>query len=312
MAFRMPNRELSVTEILSKSLGLYSERFMCFLVPSLFSNLANGALWQVMGFFLPSFSLPENYTDEFFLWLVNYLAVAIPIFAFFALIGWVISVLSNGITVRCSADRLEGRHVDLKQAVSFTLTNLSSLLAAGFITAVLTLLGLIFFIVPGVIVTVMFGLVVQVVIIERLNASESLRRSRKLVAHRWGKTFMVLLSVLLITLATYVIGDFIGELVVGSSIASLSFLKWLIISIVSSLGQPLQPIALTFLYYSMRTREKPPALGVPPQPIVSVTPPTRLPAQSYPSFQPMFCFKCGQRLPSDTVYCPWCGVRVRS
>jgi len=311
MAFRMPNRELSVTEILSRSLGLYSERFMCFLVPSLFSNLANGALWQVMGFFLPSFSLPENYTEEFFLWLVNYLAVAIPIFAFFALIGWVISVLSNGITVRCSADRLEGRHVNLKQAVSFTLTNLSSLLAAGFITGILTLLGFIFFIMPGIIVAVMFSLTVQVVMIERLNAPESLRRSRKLVAGRWVKTFTVLLSVFLIIIVMYVIGDLIGDLIAGSSTVQLSFLKWLITSIISSISQPLNPIALTCLYYSMRTREKPTELKVPPQPTVSAAPPIRLPMPSYPVFQPRFCFKCGQRLPSDAAYCPQCGVRVK-
>ncbi len=311
MAFRMPNRELSVRDILSRSLDIYFGRFEYFLIPSLFSNLANGALWQVMGFFLPSFSLPENYTEEFFLWLINYLAVAIPVFALFALMVWVVSTLSNGITVRCSADRLEGRHVDLRQAVSFTLTNLSSLLAAGFINGVLTLLGFIFFIMPGIIVAVMFSLTVQVVLIERLNAIESLRRSRKLVAGRWGKTFTVLLSVFLIVTVVYVIGDLIGDLIAGSSTQQPFFLRWLITSIVSSIGLPLHPIALTCLYYSMCTREKPTEVKVPIQPTVSAEPPTRLPVPSYLSFQPTFCFKCGQRLPSDAVYCPRCGVQVK-
>jgi hypothetical protein len=101
--------------------------------------------------------------------------------------------------------------------------------------------------------------------------------------------------------------------VIGNSVASLDSIMALVIeAVISSLVQPIQPIALTFLYYSLRTREKP-GEQVPPS---QLTVPYRQPAPStippmFPLFQPKFCYKCGERLPPDAMFCPKCGVRVK-
>jgi hypothetical protein len=261
-----------------------------------------------MDSFLPDIEIPPDFTEEFFLWLINYMAVAIPVAALFAVIGWVLITLSSGIAVKYSSDVLEGRHASLKRGFNSAVSSISSLLASGFIIGVLMILGLILFVIPGIIVAVMFSLSVQVIILERLGALKSLRRSRRLVANRWGKTFAVLFLVFLFTAVVYVVGDIIGDLFGGQ----LGTLRWMIPSIVTSLAQPLQPIALTYLYYSLLTMEKPTEPEMPLQPTVPVEPPvTRPPTPTLPVFQPRFCYKCGQRLPLDAAYCPRCGVRVR-
>lgn len=312
MVLKKTYRETSVTEILRISINLYLARYELFLVPFLATNLANGALSQLMYSLMPEFFLPQNFTEEFFLWLINYLANVIPVAAAFGIIGWVITTLSNGIAVKCSSDILEGKRPSLSRGLNSALSRISSLLTAGFIVGVLTILGLILFIIPGVTVAVMFSLTVQVIMIERLGASRSLRRSRELVAGKWTKTFAVLLLVFLTTAVAYLVGDALIGSLGGLSEGTLHTLRWVITSVLTSLVQPLHPIALTYLYYSLHIREKPitPATPLPTE--APVVRPTLHPiTPSLTGFRPRFCYKCGQGVPSDAVYCPRCGVLVR-
>jgi len=315
MASQVHHRELSVAEILSSALNLYLARFECFLIPFLLTNFANGAISQFTGWLMPNFVFPQDLTEEFFLWLIDYLVVAIPLVALSVLANWVLSTLSNGIAIKCSSDMLEGRRVELRKAFRFAISDSPSLLAIGFITGVLMILGLTLFVVPGVIVAVMFSLAVQVVMVERLGVVQSLRRSRRLTAGRWGKTFVALLSVFLITALTYIAGDIlwgaIEDVFLGSFGVQTAAVRWFLISVFTSLAQPLHPIALTYLYYSMRIREEAVRPTPPLQPRVLVAPPIPPPELNQRTPQPKFCFRCGQKLPSDAAYCPRCGARVR-
>lgn len=314
MPSQMPNRELSVVEILTSAVNLYLARFECFMIPFLLTNFANGAISEFIGYFMPDFIFSQNYTEEFFLRLIDYLVVAIPLAALYVFASWVTNTLSDGIAVKCSSDMLEGRRAGLRKAFGFALSNLFPLLAIGLMTGILTILGLILFVVPGIIVAVMFGLAVQVVTIERSGAVQSLRRSRSLTAERWGKTFAVLLSVFLITALAYIAGDTVGEALEdtfpGSYGVQMATMRWFLMSVFTSLAQPLHPIALTYLYYSMRIKEEAIRAKQPLQPRVLVGPPIPQAELNQRTPQPKFCFKCGQRLPSDAAYCPQCGARV--
>ena len=307
MAFRKPERELSVTEILSLSLRLYSAKFEVLLIPFLFTSVFNGLVSYVLWRFVPVFELPQN-MEEFFTWLLNYFIAIIPVIATSAIIGLVITTIANGIVVKLSSEMFEGKPVTFKIGLDSVMSNLPILLITGLVVSMLTVLGLFFFIIPGIIVAIMFSLTVQVIMIERLNVSASLWRSRKLVANRWLKTLTILFSISLLMIITTIIGRFIGN-----SVTSLdSGMALVIEGIFSSLVQPIQPIALTFLYYSLRTREKPSEQVTPPQ----LTVPFRQQAPSpyppmSPLFQPKFCYKCGERLPPDAIFCPRCGVRVK-
>jgi len=304
MAFRKPSYELSVSGVLRESLSLYLSRLEYFLIPFLFVNMANSVLSQLIGSYLPPFTPPKDLSDAFFPWLINYATAAIALAGVFIVTNWLTTTIANGIAVKYSSDLLEGRHASLREAFSFAFSHISSLIATGFITGVLMTLGLILFLVPGIIVAIMFSVVVQAITIERLGVSKSLRRSRELVAKKWGKTFMVLLSVGLTTIVASLAGDFIGDL--------FSPLKVFITAVIASLAQPLYPVALTYHYYSLRSREKPLEGPLPVEPAVPVAPPSTRPPSPFPvGFQPKFCYKCGQKLPPGTVFCPQCGNRVK-
>jgi hypothetical protein len=309
MAFRKPERELSVTEILNLSLRFYSAKFDVLLVPFLFTSLLNSLVSYVLLRFVPFLELPQNITEEFFTWLLNYLVAIIPVIAASTIIGLIITTMANGIVVKLSSEMFEGKPATINVGLKSVLSSLSTLLITGLVVSVLTVLGLFIFVIPGIIMAIMFSLTVQVIMIERLGVSACLWRSRKLVTNRWLKTLAILFSVLLLTTITNITGT-----IMGNSVAYINIGMSIVIeSVVSSLVQPIQPIALTFLYYSLRTREKPTEQVAPPQ----ITVPFRQPAPSpYPRmpplFQPKFCYKCGGGLPADAIFCPRCGVRVRS
>ncbi len=301
-------RELSVVEILGKSVGLYLSRFGQFMIPLLLIVSTRVVLWQLMDYFVPDLVFPLNFSEEFFLQLINYLMISVPISATFIVIERTLIAVSSGVCVKYSSDVIERRQPSVGAGFGFVVSKVSSLLAAGFITAILTVLGLVLFVVPGVIVAVAFSLPPQVIMIERLSAFESLRRSRKLVAERWGKTFAVLLVVSLVSAATYVVGDMFGDQL---GILSSSG-RWIATSIATSVTEPLYAITLTYLYYSLRIKEKLRESEMMVQPMVpAAQPPTRSLESAVPAPRLRFCYKCGQSLPSNATYCPHCGVRVR-
>ncbi len=297
MAFRKPERELSTTEILSLSLSLYSSKFDLFLVPFLLTAVLNSfvnyALWR----FAPAIELPQN-TTEIVAWLLDYLVAIIPVLVASIVISWVISTISNGMVVKLSSEMLEGRPATFRIGFDSVLSSLPTLLVSGVVVSALTILGLVFFVIPGIIAIIIFSLTVEVVMIERHNVSASLWRSRRLVANRWSKTLAVLVSVVLLTAISSSVGR-----IVGSYITAYDNIMGLVIeSIISSLAQPIQPIVLTLFYYSLRAKEK---LGGP------VMPPHQVPPMS-PMYQPNFCIKCGERVPPDAVFCPKCGANVKT
>jgi hypothetical protein len=128
-------------------------------------------------------------------------------------------------------------------------SKLLSLLAVSIITGVLIVIGLIAFVIPGIIIAIIFSLVVPAIIIENTGALESLLRSRLLVSHRWLKTFGLLL---LLYVIIGIVGILVGVISIPFGIAAT-----LVSSILAAFIAPILPIALTLYYYSMIARATP-------------------------------------------------------
>ena len=298
-------RELSAREIIARSTSLYIKKFRFYLSPFLLLSLVNYSLAQLANYFIPDFAFTINFTEEYLLKLINYMVVAVPLAARFLIAERTIVSILDGICTKYTSDIVEEQSFGVMRGFSFAGSMVSSLFEVGFLKSSLSVLGIIVFIIPSIIVTVMFSLSVQIMVIERVHVFESLRRSRIMVAKRWGKTFMILFILSLLTFTAYVIGD-----IASGFLGTSTYL--IIISISTSILHPLYPITMTFLYYSMKVRQRAKELELHIQPIVPVPSKIRLPTPIISTFQPKFCYKCGQSLPSDATYCPRCGVRVRS
>ncbi len=297
MAFRRPERELSVTEILSQSVSLYSSKFDLFLVPFLLTTAINSFVSYALWTFVPALEIPQD-TTQIVSWLVDYLFAVIPVLVATIIVNWVVSTFSNGMVVKMSSEILEGRPATIKVGFDAVVSSLPTLLVSSAVVSVLMVLGMLFFVVPGVIVIIIFCLTVQTIIIERHGVSASLWRSRRLVTHRWSKTFIVLIAVAVLTGVSTSVGRFVGGLVVPYD----RIIGLVVESIISSLTQPLQPIVLTLFYYSLRAKES----------LAGSAFYTQQHPPMSPLYQPNFCTKCGGRLPPDAVFCPRCGANVRS
>lgn len=249
MAIEKPPRELSVGEIITQSFSLYSSRFIQFFTPFLIAGLITGVLTLAINYYLPLPAPPELGApfEELMEWLLSFLVTVFAVAVLTGIISWIISTVVQGTVVKCTSDLIEKGDSSLGEGFSFTISKLGSLLGAGIVTGVLIAIGFICLIIPGIILALMFSLVVPAIIIEQKGVFESLGRSRRLVSKRWGKTFVLFLLVyILIFIISWIVGLLAAPFGLASSIVS---------GIVTAFIQPILPVALVLLYYSMIARE---------------------------------------------------------
>ena len=198
---------------------------------------------------LPAQLAPNSTPDQILNWLPGYIAATIALAVATGFVSWIVGSMAQGISIKYTSDFLEKGEASLGSSFSFAGSRILSILAASLITGVLIFLGALAFVVPGIILAVMFSLVIQTIIIENTGALESLSRSRQLVKDRWLKTFGLLL----------LLGIIVFVVVGISSVISSPFgvASTLVSSVLSALILPIIPIGFTLYYYSMEARINP-------------------------------------------------------
>jgi hypothetical protein len=197
-------------------------------------------------------------------WFSSFFAALFFIAIVFGVISWVIGAIATGMVIKGASDVLVKGGGTLQESFSFAMSRLGSLLGASLLTGILILVGTLLFVIPGIILAIMFSLVVPAIIIEEKNVFESLDRSRRLVSNRWSDVFVIFLIVGIIIFAvsgTLSLGNFI--------IFRFGTIPLAISTMIASLITPIVPLVSTSLYYSMLARESgsmpPPPPPVPPQ-----------------------------------------------
>lgn len=252
-----PSRELSVGKIVSQTFNLYSSRILQFYAVFFGAALAIYVIDVVLTQILPQPPPlnPGATPDEILAYLPTYLPMTLANASLRGLANWMVGLLAAAIAITYTSTLLEKGAASLEGSLSRVTSRLLPLLGGGFITGLLILLGLILFLVPGILLALMYSLVIPTIMIEKGGTLESLGRSRKLTAGRWGSIFATLLVMLLL-------------LLIASGASSLATTPLgpyasLIAPLIAATLQPLLPIALTLLYYSMIARESP---STPPPP----------------------------------------------
>ena len=245
-----PSRELSIGEIVTHTFGLYSQKFIHYLIPFLIAGAITGLFTMAVNYTIKVPPQPTNPTpEEAIAWLTEALPPILGMLFLTLIIGWIIGYIVQGISIKYTIDTLEKSQANLLTSFNFTMSKLLLLLAVSIITGILIIVGLIAFVIPGIILLIIFSLVVPTIIIENTGALESLSRSRLLVSHRWLKTFVLLLLLyLMIGIVSALVGVISIPFGEASPLAS---------SILTAFIQPILPIGLTLYYYSMIARATP-------------------------------------------------------
>ncbi len=289
MGFEEPTRELDIGEILGQTFNLYFTKFWLFFIPFLVAGAITGAWGAVVGLIFPMPEQPSQTApvDVQLSYLFSMLGILLITVFLTVLFSWIINTIANGMAVRVASDTLKTRSIDLSGTLNVVAARLPSLLITGIITGILIAIGLVCLIIPGIILAIMFSLTVPAIVIEEVDAFQSLSRSRQLVGGRWLKTFGLLLVVYLIII--------VAGLIFGAISNVFGPLSWLIGSFLSALAAPILPIATTLYYYSMIAREQP---GSP------------APSTPQPSMGKIHCVYCGTENKLDAVFCQKCGKRI--
>ncbi len=259
---KKPSRELSVSEILSLTFNLYRSKFLQFFLPFLILGIITGMFTYVI---TSAFPIPEPpliptapittvYYEELVPWLFSLISTMIMIIVLSGLVSWLVGTMITGVVIKNASDHIDKGTSNLGVSFNFVISKLPSLLIAQFVAGILIVIGMIFFIVPGIIIAIMFSLMLPAIIVEQKGAFESLGRSKKLVSKRWQKTFALLLILGVIVL----IANGIATVLAGPFSTVHLIVNPLITSIIAAFASPIYPIAMTYLYYAMVARENPP------------------------------------------------------
>lgn len=169
------------------------------------------------------------------------------------MLEFIFQPLTTGAVIAALISIRSGNNLTFGECMSSGFRNWRRLFIAGSIAGIISFIGLLAFIVPGIIFTIRYILVSYTVILERVPAIEALQRSSELSSgHRW-KLFGLL--------AILLVGSGIAGLIAGfpmGIIESMIGRKLFIISVIteSILELASAPVIIVFFLFYWQRREE--------------------------------------------------------
>jgi len=182
--------------------------------------------------------------------------------AFGTLIAAVISGLIVTPWVTASAtkavsERFLGNQIAVMPALKFGSQFIGRLILIQIVVSLIVFVGMMLCVIPGIIWALSYSLVIPVAVLENSTSGSVIRqRSWDLVkGNRW-KVFGVVAVIVVAQILLSLSGTFFIQLFYGNVSTTGQALGALISSVAGLLTFPLQPIAVTLLYYDLRIRKE--------------------------------------------------------
>lgn len=170
---------LSVSELLKRGLEVYKAHSRLFLTYTLLISIPFAVLSFLYTFVIPPAQDAVNSVGpaEIVSFILTIIVTVWSIWVSLALVR-VIWAIIKGLPIQSP-----------KQELHNALPLLPRAIGAGILGGLLTFIGLLFLIVPGVIIGLWFTFVTQEVAIEKQTTTNALRESKRLVSGRWSAIF---------------------------------------------------------------------------------------------------------------------------
>jgi hypothetical protein len=173
---------------------------------------------------------------------------------------WIGSLVATGATFKALAEAFLGEQPDWKRSLAFAGRRLHSLLWVSLLGAILTLLGAVACLLPGIYLAVAFTVAVPVLLSEGLTGRKALGRSRRLIKGRWWRTLgLIVLGGIL----TGIVNSVLSALVVGVAFEGahantvLGFtVSTFATTAAKALTTPFTAAYVTVLYFDLRVRHE--------------------------------------------------------
>lgn len=242
-------RQLSARDILGASLSIYVRNWRSILglyLPPMLPILAALAIYEVR----------QSKELTIFFYLLNFI---VSIF--------IVAALTIAVADHC-----------LQRPISFSRSWGSAfryggrrLLGTYLLSILITAVGFVLFIIPGIVVSLMFMFSICVVVLEGASGMKALRRSRELskgkLLRNLGVMYLVaLIAYAIVIPASFIIGFGFGAaatLVEGADsrtmLQGMGFMGWAFhfgLSIIAQMAMPPILISIVLLYYDLRARKE--------------------------------------------------------
>jgi hypothetical protein len=239
---------ITAKEIITKSVETYQANWKKFL-PYMIMIFIPALLTGFAGLFSP-LNLESNFTLG--LWL--YIALVI-VFSIFTI--WFSSALVKTIAAAIENKKMNEPKKEILDAKKYIIP----IILASILTGIIIFLGVIFFVIPGIIFAIWFAFISYEIILEDKKIMESLRNSKALVTGRWWAVLWRLFAPGIV----FALIIWIGQLIIGMPFA---FIKNNISEVIGNLLiiiegtavaviiAPLSSIAPTMLYLDLKKNKQ--------------------------------------------------------
>ncbi len=181
-----------------------------------------------------------------------------------ALASGIVGVLSYAVSqlvcFRILAEGHLGHRVGAGESLRWVGSHLASGIGLAVLLAVLVLLGLALFVLPGVYLIIAFSLAFPVLLVEGRGGMDALSRSRELVSGHWWPTFgRLLLAGLVISIFSGIVGAVLG--VIARAFVDADSDAGIVISgvvslLISLVTTPFLAAVILLVYFDLRLRKE--------------------------------------------------------
>jgi len=161
----------------------------------------------------------------------------------------IIVPLTNGALTIAAADRILGGRAEWREIWMLLFRRLGQLLSAVVPAAIVVTIGCVFFVIPGLILALLFAFVSPVVLIEGLGGRAALERSSALVRSDWLRVALVLM--------TFAVVRFVAQLVARIFVAPTAiFAGSLLSDLFTMVMLPIPVLGTVLLYFDVRRKRE--------------------------------------------------------
>jgi hypothetical protein len=247
----LPLRQMGIGELIDAAVKLYRRDWLALmgivafvLVPATFAQF-----WLTQGLIGPMIGTRSPSSDA----ATQFLIVSLVVFAIQFLI--VQPFLVAAIT-RAAADAYLGERVSIGRTYQYALRKLPAILLITILTTIVTLIGFILLIIPGIIAFVRLALAPPVVVVEDVRGTKAIGRSWRLTKG----SFWRLLGLLILSGLIAAVGALIITVPTELIALSLGVGGWPVSALGSALATvlitPFSMLIIVLFYFDMRIRKE--------------------------------------------------------
>ena len=239
---------MSAGRILDRSLKLYSRHWSLLLGISAVLTLPLAAAGIGIEYIMQAAVRLENIPIAGLAGLLYLLLLSLQ--------GFVIFPWAQGASTYAISECYLNREVSIGQAIGFGWSRLGTLFNVSVSVGLRLIIGLLLFIIPGIVWACSYVAAMPAVIIEGCKAKDGMRRSRELAKGRRWSVFAILITIWLLSLVVTASIYFAVDVTLGMNTTIGTMTLNIASQGVTIFLMPLGVIAATLLYYDFRIRKE--------------------------------------------------------